>query len=97
LRAGALPPRRHRVERGMDRPRGPRPVPARACRCGAAAGARSGLRAAFQGGFDARAWDGGVRLYEEVIPCFQIVITGLDPRMTTECDALINLTAPARS
>src|SRR6202011_10035 len=33
---------------------------------GAAAGPRSGLGAAFQGGSDARAGNGGVRLYEEV-------------------------------
>ena len=54
------------IEGSLDRPRGARPVPARARRRGKAAGARGGLRAAFQGGSDARAGDGGVRLFEEM-------------------------------
>ena len=66
LRAGALLSRRHHAEGGLDRPRGARAVPACARRRRAAAGARSRLRAALQGGFDARAWNGGVRLSGEV-------------------------------
>ena len=54
------------LEGSMERPRGARPVSARARRRGAAAGARGGLRAALQGGFDAGTGDGGVRLYGEV-------------------------------
>ena len=66
LRTGALLSGRHRAEGGVDRPRGARPVPACALRRGAAAGARSGLRASLQGGPDAGAGDGGVRLHGEV-------------------------------
>ena len=53
-------------EGSLDRPRRARPVPARARRRGAAAGARGDLGAAFQGGSDAGARDGGVRLPGEV-------------------------------
>ena len=66
LRTGALLSGRHHAEGSMDRPRGARPVSARARRRGAAAGARGGLRAALQGGSDAGAGDGGVRLHGEV-------------------------------
>ena len=66
LRAGALLSGGHHLEGSMDRPRGARPVSARARRRGAAAGARGGLRAALQGGFDAGTGDGGVRLHGEV-------------------------------
>ena len=54
------------AERSLDRPRRARPVPACARGCRAAAGARGGLRAAFQGGPDAGTRDRRVRLSEEV-------------------------------
>jgi hypothetical protein len=66
LRAGALLPGRRHAERSLDRPRRARSFPACALRCGAAAGARSGLCTALQGGPDAGIGDGGVRLYGEV-------------------------------
>ena len=66
LRAGALLAGGHHPEGGLDRPGGARPVPACARGRGAAAGARGDLRAAFQGGFDAGARQGGVRLSGEV-------------------------------
>ena len=69
------------------RPRRTRPVPACAGRCSEAAGARSDLRAAFQGGFDA-GWQRGVRLSGEVrstteklhrASSFKFVMPGLVP------------------
>jgi acetoacetate decarboxylase len=66
LRVGAVLAGGHRLEGGLDRPRRARPVPACARGCGAVAGARSDLRAAFQGRPDARSRHRGVRLSGEV-------------------------------
>src|SRR6266566_8777662 len=66
LRTGALSPRGHYAEGGVDRPRRARPVSPRARRRRTPTGARGALGAAFQGGFDAGPWDGCVRLYGEI-------------------------------
>ena len=72
LRTGAFLARRHHLERGMDRPRRARPVSPRALRCGKTAGARGGVRAAFQGGSDAGTGERRIRLYEEVTSLFRV-------------------------
>ena len=68
LRTGALPSRGHHAEGSLDRPGRARPVSPCALRRCAPAGARSGLGAALQGGSDAGAGVGGVRLHGEVGP-----------------------------
>ena len=104
LRTGALLSGRHHAEGSMDRPSRARPVPSCALRRGAAAGARSGLRAALQGGPHAGSRDGGVRLHGEVkrdLPAYcaplsvqaveQVVVTPRSQAMHTATHCFLSL------